>query len=366
MTLLPEYSKHYFACANTAKGFQNFFSSNLKNLDKVYILKGGPGTGKSSLMKKIGTYAISKGLTTEFIHCSSDSDSLDGVIIPKLSTGIVDGTAPHIIEPTAPGAIEEYINLGIAWDTNQLATKREQILYLENEIGSCYPKAYDCFSCALKIHDEWEKIYISQMDFEKANLLTQNTIAQVLGNYSLDKTSTIKHRFLGASTPKGPINYVDNLTADLEKRYFIKGRPGSGKSTFLKKFVAATQLHGLDAEVYHCGFDPDSLDMVILPELKICLFDSTAPHEYFPTQSTDTVIDMYKELITPLTDEHFEKELKDISNRYKEKIAEATSHLSYAKYLHDDLEKYYITATDFTKIDAITDALLKKLDSKLN
>ena len=78
-------SKHYFVCANSAKGFQNFFSSNLKGLNKIYILKGGPGTGKSSLMKKIGSTLEEKNYPIEYIHCSSDPDSLDGIICRPLS-----------------------------------------------------------------------------------------------------------------------------------------------------------------------------------------------------------------------------------------------------------------------------------------
>lgn len=358
--------KHFFACCNTAKGFQNFFSSNLKDLDKIYILKGGPGTGKSTIMKKIGAYASSKGLLAEYIHCSSDPDSLDGVIIPCLSLAIVDGTTPHVIEPTAPGAIEEYVNLGVAWDVDALAKNKKQILYLEREIGACYPKAYECFSKALKIHDEWEQIYIRQMDFEKANKLTESVITMLLNDKSISKNSTIKHRFFGGATPKGALNYVESLTADLSKRYFIKGRPGSGKSTMLKKILASAQGRGFDVEVYHCGFDPDSLDMLILPELELCIFDSTTPHEYYPSRDTDSIIDMYSQLITPHTDETFAEELADITRRYKEKIKEGTSHLAYAKYLHDDLEKYYIAATDFSKITSISDALLDKISKQID
>lgn len=358
--------KHYFACGNTAKGFQNFFASNLKGLDKVYILKGGPGTGKSSMMKKAGAYALDAQLPVEYIHCSSDPDSLDGVIIPSLSTAIVDGTAPHIIEPTAPGAIEEYVNLGTAWDVTQLAKHKKQILYLESEIGACYPKAYDCFFSALNVHDEWEKIYISQMNFAKANELTQQVTSELLGNYSFKKLSQLKHRFFGGSTPKGALDFVELLTDSLDQRYFIKGRPGSGKSTMLKKILAAAQTRGIDAEVYHCGFDPDSLDMLIFPELSLCIFDSTAPHEYFPSKPTDHVIDMYKELITPQTDEQFAQELGDIKARYKLKVSEGTSHLAYAKFLHDDLEKYYINATDFTVVDQLTASLISKLQARMN
>ncbi|MBP3887810.1 MAG: PRK06851 family protein [Cellulosilyticum sp.] len=363
---MSELIKHYFACGNTAKGFQNFFVSNLKNLDKIYILKGGPGTGKSSLMKKVGKTMVDRGVPVEYIHCSSDPNSLDGVIIRQIGTAIVDGTAPHVIEPTAPGAIEEYINLGIAWDVDLLATHKKEILYLQSEISSCYPKAYDCFARGLKIHDEWEKIYIDHMDFKKANLFTQQVIQTLLTNTHFDKTSVVMHRFFGGSSPQGFVDYVEGLTDKMKTRYFIKGRPGSGKSTMLKKILASAQTRGIDTEVYHCSFDPDSLDMLIMPELEICIFDSTAPHEYYPTRPNDIILDMYKELITPNTDEDYADELSDIVKRYKSCISEGTSHLAYAKFLHDDLEKYYISATDFTVIDAMTTELIKKIESQLN
>lgn len=309
---------------------------------------------------------MSNFYNVEAIHCSSDPDSLDGVIIRDLGVGIVDGTAPHIIEPTAPGAIEEYVNLGVSWDIPKLTKNKKEILYLESEINSCYPKAYEAFAKALKIHDEWEKIYIDQMDFKKANELTLAVIDEILHNTTLQKTANVKHRFFGASTYKGSVDYLDDLISHVKNRYFIKGRPGSGKSTLLKKLLASAQSRGLDVEVYHCGFDPDSLDMILLPELDTCIFDSTAPHEYFPDRTTDVIVDMYSELITPNTDELYSTLLADISKRYKTQIAEGTSHLSYAKLLHDELEKYYISATDFNQIDRITNDLMLRIDNQFH
>lgn len=357
--------KHYFACGNTAKGFQNFFASNLKNLDKIYILKGGPGTGKSSLMKKVGHLMTTKGIPVEYIHCSSDPHSLDGIVVRSIGMAIVDGTSPHVIEPTAPGAIEEYINLGTAWDVDALAQNKQKILTLQSEISACYPKAYDCFSKALKIHDQWEKIYIDRMDFEKANLYTEEVIHKILGTHQLDKRSVIMHRFFGGSTPEGPKDFVQELTSDIQTRYFIKGRPGSGKSTMLKKILATAQGRGIDAEVYHCGFDPDSLDMLLLPELDLCIFDSTAPHEYFPSREKDIILDMYTELITPHTDEDYAETILHIAKRYKDYNAEGTSYLAHAKQLHDDLEKYYITATNFDIINQLTESLFSKIEDRI-
>lgn len=355
------YIKHYFVCANSAKGFRNLFDSNLNMLNKIYILKGGPGTGKSSLMKKIGTYFANEGLDIDYIHCSSDPDSLDGVIIRKLSVAIVDGTAPHVIEPKAPGAIEEYVNLGVAWNIPALQKHKKEILYLQKEISETYPKAYAHFANALVIHDEWEKIYIDNMDFKKADQLATKVAHEIIGSHKFDKEATIMHRFFGASTPKGSVNFVPNIIAPIKTHYYIKGRPGSGKSTLLKKLSSLAKEKGIDAEIYHCSFDPDSLDMVLLPELEICIFDSTAPHEYEPDLSKDHLVDMYAELITPKTDEIYHDTLNDIHKRYKLTVSAGTNELSYAKALHDDLEQYYITATDFNIINEISDDLLAKI-----
>ncbi|MGM9966467.1 MAG: hypothetical protein ACI383_03220, partial [Rummeliibacillus sp.] len=90
---------HYFADGNTAKGSYSLFDINFSELDKVFILKGGPGNGKSIMMKNIAKVFNEQGYDIEYIHCSSNADSLDGVIISSAKIAIVDGTAPHILEP---------------------------------------------------------------------------------------------------------------------------------------------------------------------------------------------------------------------------------------------------------------------------
>lgn len=354
--------KHYFACANTSKGFINYFSSNLQGLKKIYILKGGPGSGKSTLMRKVGKYFLDNNYDSEYIHCSSDPDSLDGIISRELGIGVVDGTSPHVIEPSAPGAIEEYVNLGIAWDIDYLAANTDKILDLKGKIALCYENAYKKLSDALKVHDEWEAIYTSNMDFNKADLLAESIIEMTLDNYCIPKDSITFNRFFGGSTPKGTLDYVENITQNLKKRYFLKGRPGSGKSTILKKLHEAAEARGLNTEVYHCGFDPDSLDMILIPRLNLCVFDCTAPHEYEPSRKGDIVIDLYSEFIKSNTDFIYNAQLSDIKSRYKALTSSAIDELSTAKSLHDELEKYYIKATDFKIIDGINNDLLESID----
>ena len=161
----------------------------------------------------------------------------------------------------------------------------------------------------------------------------------------------MRHRFLGAATPNGAVDFIPNLSEDIPKRYFMKGRPGSGKSAMLKKLAAAAVERGIDVEVYHCGLDPNSLDMLIFRELGMPIFDSTAPHEYFPSRDGDEIIDLYELLISPGATETNTDRLRKISSDYKGIMPKATSFLARAKELNDELEAIYISAMDFSIVD---------------
>ena len=153
------------------------------------------------------------------------------------------------------------------------------------------------------------------MNFAKMNQLTSDTILKILGGHTQNKKGSSVNRLFGASTIHGPTDYIENITADIEKRYFIKGRPGTGKSTFLKKIAERAMINGYHVEIYHCAFDPNSLDLVVIRNLGICLFDSTSPHEYFPSRDSDEIIDIYQEAVKEHTDE-----------KYKEQIGEPVSY----------------------------------------
>ncbi|WP_110928265.1 PRK06851 family protein [Bacillus massiliglaciei] len=358
---------HYFAGGNTARGYCSLYESNFTGLEKLFILKGGPGTGKSTLMEKSAKSWQAKGYDVEYLHSSLDSDSIEGFVIPALKAGIVDGTEPHVIEPKAPGAVEEYVNAGSAWDSAMLAAERASILRLKNTRSKAFDTAYACFKEALEIHDEWEKIYLANIEFSKLNALTDKLIDSFFGEIYLNKQAEVKHRFLGSATPSGAVDFVPNLTETVKRRYFLKGRPGSGKSTMLKKIAKEAEKRGFDTEMYHCGFDPNSLDMVIVREIGAAIFDSTAPHEYFPVREGDEIIDIYSQAILPGTDEIYAEQIKDVSGRYKSKMTEATDFLSKAKEAHDQLAAIYTEATDFSVIENLQtemDKTFEKLSKK--
>lgn len=91
----------FFLGANTPQGFVSRFDQLADPTDgwREFVIKGGPGAGKSTLMKRVADFAADRCGQVELIHCSSDADSLDGVILPDIKTSIADGTPPHAGAP---------------------------------------------------------------------------------------------------------------------------------------------------------------------------------------------------------------------------------------------------------------------------
>ena len=333
---------HYFTTGNTARGFVEL--AETRTLKKIGLI--GPSTvDKSNLLSNIADTLSQYGITTELVHNSLNAGWITAVIIPSLQISIIDGES------------DLSIDISEAYDSTLLAAKNLEINTLRTIKSESLLQAYSTFAEALAIHDEWEAIYIGNTDFDKLNAFTDSFSNLLFGDTHFTTKSNVESRFLGAATAAGAVDFVDNLTNGLQQRYLLKGRPGSGKSTLLKKIANDAKKRGINTEIYYCGFDPYSVDMVILRELGIAIFDSTAPHEYFPTLSGDEIIDLYEEAILPTTDTIFAKQIEQISARYSEKMAEAIEYLAEAKQAQDELEELVAQTFDFNKLMEIEQQL---------
>ncbi|UOK56271.1 hypothetical protein MGI18_14805 [Bacillus sp. OVS6] len=187
-------------------------------------------------MKTISESLLSAGHSIEYLHCPSNNDWIEGFIVSDARIGIIDDAVPEIRKHISDE------NLQVIVLENEMkihSANRDAIGQLNADISSKFQEAYGTFAASLKAHDEIEDIYIANMDFTKANQLSNDLIELFFGEEKADKPSNVKHRFLGAATPDGAVDFIQNLTEDIGKRYFIKGRAGSGKSTMLKKIAAA-------------------------------------------------------------------------------------------------------------------------------
>lgn len=355
-------TKHYFLTSQSGRGFFNYFESELQHLNYVYVLKGVPGNGKSTLMRNIADYFEEKGYSIDMIHCSFDPTSLDGIILHDIEVGIVDGTMPHIIEPKTPFISGEYINIGEACDSEKLQKDQAEILRLQKNRDQSFDKYAQSISESLRLHDELEQFFIGSLNIDSANKLTNNMMQTIFGENNLNKESVIKHRLFDAITDEGNVDFVQDLTKNIGTRYFIKGRPGSGKSTLMKSLVAASQDRGYDIELYHCDFDPESLDMIIIPGLNVALFDSSEPHIYSPSREGDEIIDTSSTMNDSFTDDKYQEQIESATNAYEAEWDKAMFFNKEAKEAHQELEKRYSQAVYFDQIKEIEESLIKKLE----
>ena len=346
-------TRHYFVYGNTAQGFVDKLASNLRGVETLFIVRGGPGAGKARILPYIAGECENAGVPLEYLHCPSAPETYDGIIVPARRLAVVDGADLHYTGRIPPVQSVRYIDTGTGPDGPRALPSDSGSSQLLQEIGLCHENAFRHFKEALHVHDEWERVYISQMDFGKADLLTAYVTALLLGGRRTNQPPVTKERFFGAGTPAGAMDFIDNLTAGVSKRYLLKGRPGTGKSTLLRKLAAASRDRGLNTEVYYCAFDSNSLDMLLWPELDLCLFDSTAPHLYEPSRPGDEVIDMYAECVRPGTDALYTGELADITVRYKEAVSRGTAALAEAKVSLDALTALYADADDAETVGSL-------------
>ena len=160
-----------FLGAITPKGFVSLFDElyNPYTTRNAYIIKGGPGSGKSTFMKKVGTALNLKGLDTGWVYCSSDPQSLDALYCEDLGFSIADGTSPHVLEPKFPGCAENIINTGEFWDEDILKEKADDIRSLTLENSLFHRKSAEYLRAAGSIDNEIRMILTPFINEEKIN-----------------------------------------------------------------------------------------------------------------------------------------------------------------------------------------------------
>lgn len=350
-------SLSFFLGANSAYGFFSLYDEliNLKDAETVYVLKGGPGSGKSSIMKKAARSAEKKGIEIEFIYCSSDPDSLDGVVFPSLKKAIVDGTSPHVVEPKYPIAVERYIDLGRFADAEEISRKKALIIDVKERHSDYFKHIYRLTSSALHIENELFDIALGGVSLAKLHKRARGIIAREITSKSDKKPS--KRRFSSAISPKGYISNIADSINNFTHIYVIEDDFGLGQF-FLSPIADAIKNAGF--ECFEClnPLNPERLENIIVPELSLAFITSDAERRY-------TGIYHRKIRLNSSIDKNVLKDNKcRISTLKKLKaslINDACTLLKEAKLVHDELEDLYNPHIDFESLYKYADELIAEI-----
>lgn len=332
--------KHFYLGANTPYGFYSYYDNLIsqKSANKIYCIKGGPGTGKSTLMKTVANEMVKKGYDVEKIHCSSDDNSLDAIKINNLNIAFVDGTSPHIVDPKTPGAVDEIINLGAFWNENEIKKHKFSIIECNEKIKKSFNRAYNYLGAVRKIYDETELILSDSYSKYDAEKIFEAIVNKYFCEIPLsDRQGEKRKLFASAFTPSGIVSRLDTIF-DGCKTYIIKGYAFD----LLEKIADYACKRGINCEMYYCPMSPDKkCEHLVIGKLKLAFTLSNDYHSY----NNGEVIEIGRNIgSTDIVTVQKNDEISKII------INMALSSIKEAKKIHDELETYYIKSMDFEKI----------------
>lgn len=345
--------KSYFLGANSKDGFSSLYGGFCRAVgDYLTVIKGGPGTGKSGFMRAIGRAAEARGLDAEYVLCSGDPDSLDGVYIPALRRGWVDGTAPHAAEPAHFGVDGDYVNLGEFCGVPFGEEERGEVRAEYDEYRGEYAAAYGYLAAAWELR----RAYLPHVFTGELADAMRRRIGNILRRCRVHgECGTARRRecYLHGFTCKGEIRLTEELSRAAGLIYLIDDGYG-GADAALK--IAAEEAEALGAEAIYCrdALDRTRLDALILPGWGVAF--ASAGYDAAPARHIrlDAAID-------PAGLQARRGELREGRQTEARLKSAAISHLAEAKRKHDALEAHYTARMDFAALTAYTEKYITAL-----
>lgn len=343
----------FFLGASTPRGFVSHYDSLFNEVRYLTVIKGGPGCGKSTFMRAIGRAAQQRGLDVSYILCSSDPDSLDGVILPQLSAAYVDGTAPHVLEPKLCGGSMNYLNFGEFYDSAAMQEKEEEIYKVQRKNAAQYPHVTACLAAADDL-------------MGSIRLLTQTpacreemaAIADCIAIASLERVGDAQEgfprRFLSAVTPQG-LQLCQNTPAALCRRVYVLRDHYGLAPLLLELLQARAQELGHACIACYSPLLPDGQPShLLIPSANTAVVTESTDFPY--TAPCFCRIDLNSTL-PPKLRASMEFYVKTVSSL----LYQAVAHLRTAKQHHDRLEALCKPFVDFSAADQLTRKTLRLL-----
>lgn len=330
--------EYFFAASNGYSGFQSYFDEvfSPSDYERIFILKGGPGTGKSRFIKDvIDKFSVEK-LKMECVLCASDTSSRDGVIIENeigKKIAIVDGTAPHATDPVYPGAVERIVNLGDSWNTVLLKNNKAKIKELTDRKKESYNNAYQLLSVAGLCDTLALDAVISAFSGTCAKEIL--SILEKIKPGSGKKKTRLKSAF-------GRQGFFELDAPFCAEKIKVVGIYGS-EYLFMKKLLNSLDLAAPDVTVFPSPLDKKRIDAIYFEASDLYVYAATKKqNDSTITVDTSKYVDI--------------KKFKGLENKaeamYKERETMlwcATDEFKKAYDAHMETEKIYTAAMNFKK-----------------
>ena len=339
--------KRYFAASNSANGFVNYFPQifNRDTCSRIYVVKGGPGTGKSRFMRDIADEAEDRGFNVSYYYCSSDSSSLDGILIEEMRVGVLDGTSPHCFEPALVGALEQILNLGEFWDSRVLFENKDTVEMLAGRKSEAYKNAYKLLSAYGDIAKLQDNIAVNILNKAKIS----GTVKRLLHRLPTSDKFTKEVALLRAVGMNGDTEFK-TFEEEAETVFYVTDKFHSA-FWLLNEIVLEAERKKLSFKVSYDPITPWRVDGVFLNDSKIAFVCGDSGERkinslrFFDKSEYREKRHLLKKLETEA------RNIRELSQLFFEEVKE----------YHFALEEIYSAAMDFKAKEQFTCEFIKKL-----
>jgi len=333
----------FFAASNSGRGFKNYFGQVFGRADRIFVVKGGPGTGKSRFMREVAGHAEAAGWQAEYYYCSSDPASLDGVLLRKQerSVAIIDGTPPHPWEPALPGVREELVNLGEFWDSAKLSAAGGEIRALTEKRTALWRMTYRWLAGCLDMCEAIKSVSAACLD---SGALRAGAEAILAGVPDGEKWS-LRPALISAVSMAGSV-YSEHFIRCASTLFVIKDRYMTSH-ILLGEVLRLAEAKKLSLLVSYDPVDADRADGIYIEDSRVALVVSE-----FNFGRECINIDM-DEFITP-PDKKMRARAEYAERCRAAMLAGAIDVLGEIRDCHFQLEEIYTSAMDFEAKETFT------------
>lgn len=353
----------FFMGANTPGGFAGDPAALYDGADgwQAFFIKSGPGTGKSSLMRRVAQRMSEEGRRVEVLICSSDPDSLDGVWMPDIRACVIDATAPHVAEPACYGAVETVVSLGDALDGAAVRAHREEILSCQRENAEAHRRVRRFMGAAATLLADSARLASESLDRRKVVRSAERLAARELADASPAPDGGFageQRRFLTAVTPQGVQTLLPTALALCPRVFVLDDEHGVAAPLYLQTVRDKALSRGVPFYACPSPLLPDQLSHLLLPTLGVAILTSNRLHKVdLPVYRR---IHAARFLDADALARH-KNRLGFNRRAAKQLLDEAVAAATLAKSWHDRLEAPYVAAMDWDAAARIEADLMRKL-----
>lgn len=329
-------TKGCFGGGNGERGFVNYFDAVLQGVDRIYVLKGGCGCGKSTFMRGIAAEAERRGEAAELIYCASDPDSLDGVVLRERGVGIVDGTAPHERVPRCVGAVDCLVDLGEYLNSKELRKHADEIKALTLQKSACYKRAYGLLAAAGGLREEIARLNADAILWGKL----EAAAARIAAKHAQKENAPHMHlRGRSAFCGKGIVTAEDYGFNEL----YAVNDVNDTAYLFYRALFSACLKQDCSITVSPDALTPNRISALRL-DGKGVLFCTDGKEETSGTVNMERFVNRQALCKTRQKRRFLEKARKGLTEAAREALAEARA-------VHARLEDIYVPAASFSRVD---------------